>query len=166
MMGSDKRQRIETRIDCEGEDDAWIDALAKKHSSQIPPPPPPPLPKPPLPGWDAAVARMYESEDTKPLAAMVHSPELMPDWVRNQLAHLLNPKGGYSVGPDRLVFTRSGRTKAKIASQADRFFAGEAVQGGMKEALKYKDAVKRAAGKKAERKKGYSFRYEEKASAD
>jgi hypothetical protein len=167
MMASDKRQRIETRIVCEGEDDAWIDALAKKHSKNIPPEPPPPPPRPPLPGWNAAVARMYEFEDTKPLAAMLASAaEPPPHWVCNQLAHLLDPKGGYSVGPDRLVYTRSGRTKAKIKSQSDRFAAGQAVLDGQKEGLNYKDAVKRAAGKKAERKKGYDFSYEKKAVAE
>lgn len=160
-MGSDKR--IETRTDCEGASDDWIDALAKKHSSQIPPETPSPPPSPPLPGWDAAVARMYEFEDLKPLAAMLASAE-PPHWVRNQLAHLLDHKGGYSVGPDRLKFVRTKRTRRAIKTNNDKIEVGTAIMNDIERDESPIEAIGRAAREKEEKSEDYQYSYEHEGS--
>jgi transcriptional regulator with XRE-family HTH domain len=122
------------------DDDPMVNALVEKHSRRLIPEV---LREPEAPDpWLEAVERMYEFEDVKPLAALVHSSEPMPHWVRNQLAHLLDNSARYSVGEDRLAFFRTDRMRGKIDSQKTNFRIGQAVLEEMDAGKSYTAAVK------------------------
>jgi hypothetical protein len=93
--------------------------------------------------WRGAYGQMLENEDVKPLAALLATTVPIPNWLRVELAGLLNGQGGYGTpGEDRLEFVRTDAMRGKIATQKTRFRIGMAVLDAMAAGKSYTDAVK------------------------
>jgi len=52
-------------------------------------------------GWERAFKTLMVTEDQKPLAHMLRGKEPMPDWIREELAELLEPTRALLLGGDK-----------------------------------------------------------------
>jgi hypothetical protein len=98
--------------------------------------------------WRDAYAALLEKEDVESLAAMLAGTAPIPRWIRAGLAHLLDPKRAYSVGPDRLVFTRTQATRHAIKTNKKKIEVGMTILDAMERGESYVDAIGEAAGDK------------------
>ena len=105
--------------------------------------------------WRAAFGALMETEDVKPLAAMLGGDAPIPPWIRQGLAELLRPTRPLLIGndpeskaarldlknADRLVFERTDATRRKIKTHAKRVAVGLAVMEAKAAGKKHKTAV-------------------------